>query len=282
MTARSTLSRDTAPPVRQAVHEQLRADHRRNRSRDRIAIWGMRIGVVAALLLLWYAAGALEWMNPVFISDPVSVVESLVRLLSGPIWIDAGVTLSAALGGLALGATTGVLSGLLLAELPRFRRAVQPVVTLANSLPRPALAPIFLVWFGLGSGAKIAVSVSVVYFLLLITTLAGVDGVDADRATLARTLGMTRLQRFRLLQLPTAGPAILAGLRLGSVYSVLGVVVAEMVASTEGLGLRLVEATNQFDIAGSFAILLLLALLAFALDWLVGQLQRRLPWITAP
>jgi len=257
-------------------------EHGRARVRDRIAVWGMRLGVVTAFLLLWFAAGALHWMNPVFISDPVSVAESLVRQLSGPIWIDVGVTLTAALAGLALGASTGVLSGLLLGELPRFRRAVQPVVTLANSLPRPALAPIFLVWFGLGSGAKIAVAVSVVYFLLLITTLAGVDGVDADRATLARTLGMTRLQRFRLLQLPTAGPAIVAGLRLGSVYAVLGVVVAEMVASTEGLGLRLVEATNEFDIAGSFAILFLLALLAFALDWVVGQLQRRLSWGVAP
>ncbi|GAA5063604.1 ABC transporter permease [Thermocatellispora tengchongensis] len=246
-------------------------------------MWGVRLGVVAAFVLVWYLAGALEWMSPVFISDPASVAGSLAGLVvDGGIWADGWATLSAALTGLAIGAATGVASGLLLGEFALFRRAVQPIVTLANALPRPALAPIFLVWFGLGAGAKIAVSVSVVYFLLLINTLAGVDGVDADRATLARTLGMSRLQRFRLLQLPSAGPAILAGLRLGSVYSVLGVVVAEMVASTEGLGLRLVQATNQFDIAGSFAILFLLALLAFVLDWTVGRLERRLSWGTSP
>ena len=122
--------------------------------------------------------------------------------------------------GLAIGSASGILSGLFLAEFPLFREVVRPIITLANALPRPALAPIFLVWFGLGVGSKVAVAVSIVYFLLLINTLAGVDGVDSDRMMLARTLRMSRLQRFRLLQLPTAGPSIIAGLRLGAVYGV--------------------------------------------------------------
>jgi NitT/TauT family transport system permease protein len=180
--------------------------------------------------------------------------------------------------GLTIGASSGILSGLLLAEVPTFRAAVRPIITLLNALPRPALAPIFLVWFGLGIGSKVAVSVSIVYFLLLINTLAGVDGVDSDRLMLAKTLRMSRVQRFRYLQLPTASPSIIAGLRLGAVYSVLGAVVAEMVASTDGLGLLLVRAANQFDIAGSFAILFVLALLAYALDWVVGLIERRLSW----
>lgn len=270
------------PPVSRAeVHQQLLAARRSSRTRSTGLMWLMRIGVIVALLAVWEAAHAFEWMNPVFISEPRSVAESLVdQLTGGELWPDVWATLKAAMLGLAIGAGAGILSGLFLAEFPLFREAVRPIITLANALPRPALAPIFLVWFGLGIGSKVAVAVSIVYFLLLINTLAGVDGVDNDRMMLARTLRMSRLQRFRLLQLPTAGPSIIAGLRLGAVYSVLGAVVAEMVASTDGLGLRLVRAANQFDIAGSFAILFILAVLAFALDWIVGHLERRISWST--
>jgi NitT/TauT family transport system permease protein len=267
---------------REVVHQQLLADRRRARRRSTATMWVMRIGVIAFLLGIWQAAYTFEWMNPVFISDPGSVATRFYEILSGgELWPDVWATLKAALLGLVIGSVAGILSGLVLAEIPVFREAVRPIITLANALPRPALAPIFLVWFGLGIGSKVAVSVSIVYFLLLINTLAGVDGVDSDRMMLARTLRMSRLQRFRYLQLPTASPSIIAGLRLGAVYAVLGAVVAEMVASTDGLGLRLVMAANQFDIAGSFAILFILALLAFALDWIVGIIERRVSWAAA-
>ncbi|GAA1505732.1 ABC transporter permease [Nocardioides humi] len=264
---------------RSAVHQRLIRARRARRIRTIGTMWAMRVGVVVLLLGVWEAAHAFEWMNPVFISDPRSVAESLVDMIrSGDLWADGWATLKAAMLGLLIGGSGGIIGGLVLAEFPTFREAVRPIVTLANALPRPALAPIFLVWFGLGIGSKVAVAVSIVFFLLLINTLAGVDGVDSDRAMLSRTLRMSRLQRFRLLQLPTAGPSIIAGLRLGAVYSVLGAVVAEMVASTDGLGLRLVRAANSFDIAGSFAILFVLALLAYALDWVIGQVERRLSW----
>lgn len=275
----STTLPDAPQRPRTEVHEELLEKQRSRRRHSTGATWLLRIGVIAVFLGLWQAAYTFSWMNPVFISDPVSVATRFYEFLTGgAIWADVWATLKAALVGLMVGSVAGILSGLVLAEFATFRKAVSPIITLANALPRPALAPIFLVWFGLGMGSKVAVAVSIVYFLLLINTLAGVDGVDSDRMMLARTLRMSRLQRFRYLQLPTAGPSIIAGLRLGAVYSVLGVVVAEMVASTDGLGLRLVMATNQFDIAGSFAIIFLLALMAFALDWIVGLIQRRLVW----
>lgn len=271
--------RATRPAIQSDVHRALLAEGQRQTRRDSALMWMMRLGVIVIIVGVWALAHRFEWMNPAFISDPRSVASSFYHLVTrGHIWSDVWATSKAALIGLTIGSSAGILSGLLLSEFPLLRRAVNPIITLANALPRPALAPIFLVWFGLGLAAKVAVSISIVYFILLINTMAGVDSADADRTMLSKTLGMTRLQRFRFVQLPTAAPAIVAGLRLGAVYSVLGAVVAEMVASRDGLGLRLVEATNQFDIASSFAILFMLALLAYVLDWSIGLVQRRLQW----
>jgi NitT/TauT family transport system permease protein len=147
-----------------------------------------------------------------------------------------------------------------------------------NSLPRPALAPIFILWFGLGAYAKLAVSVSLVFFVMLLNTFAGLAKVDPDIDQLARSLGMSRWQRFRHVDLMSALPTIVAGLRLSAVYSVLGVVVAEIVASYHGLGQRLTVDTNSMSIASAFSILFIMTVVAMALDYGVSLLERLVGW----
>lgn len=258
-----------------SLGEQIKSarDHRRRRSAA--AVWVIRVSVLAAVLAIWQALVSVHALDEVLVSKPSEIAKYIYHTVpTEAFWQDVWATFSAALIGLALGSVLGMGVAVLLYETPTVQRAMAPYVALLNGLPRPALAPLFLVWFGLGVLSKVSVVVTIVFFVLLVNTTSGLAAVDADHLHLARTLGMNRWQRLVHIQLQSAMPSIIAGLRLGAVYAVLGVVVSEMVASTSGLGLRLVLETNRFDIAGTFGVLLVLAVLATLLDFGVSVLER--------
>lgn len=256
---------------------------RRKRSRDKVLVAVIGGGILASFIGAWeltYLAGLIK---PIFISDPQDVAVALWSLLVKPAtWSGMLATFSAALGGLVVGALLGIGWGIMLAHMPVLRRAMRPYLTIFNAFPRPAFAPIFIMWFGLGALPKIIVAVTIVFFVLLYNTMVGIMSVDPDINFLSRSLGMTTWQRLRMVELPHATPTIVAGLRLGAVYSVLGVVVSEIVAAHEGLGQLLVQYTNEFAIAASFAVLVLMAFLAVILDFGVSLIQRRLSWSPEP
>lgn len=259
-----------------ALGESVRKTESRAARRSAGIVWLLRIGFAVFLLGIWYAANYFKIINPLFLSDPLSVASYLVQELASPrLWRAIWATFQGAVLGLLFGGAAGIATAAILHEIPALRKAVNPFITFFNALPRPALAPIFLLWFGLGLGSKVAVAISIVYFVLLLNTLAGLDATQEDQEFLAKTLKTSRTKMFFLVRLPTALPSIVAGLRLGAVYAVLGVVVAEMVASYEGLGVLLVQETNRFNIAGSFGILAILASLAGLLDLGVSLVERR-------
>ena len=240
-------------------------------------MWSIRVAVLAAALIIWQVVVETGLVDELLASRPTAVVSYLGEVVRLPaFWHDFQSTSTAALVSLVVGSIAGIVVGLVLHEVPVLSRAVSPYIALLNGLPRPALAPLFLVWFGLGLTAKVAVAVTIVFFVLLVNVASGLRAVDADQLHLARSLGMTRRQRLLFVELQSATPSIIAGLRLAAVYAVLGVVVSEMVAATDGLGLRLVLETNSFNIAGTFGILLVLALLATLLDAGVSVLEQ---WI---
>lgn len=242
-------------------------------------VWLVRVFAFSGFLATWDLVGRFELVDPLFISNPLDVVQYMADVAwSGEIWPDMLATLSAAAVGLVIGATAGIGLAVLFHSVPALGQGLAPFVTMANSLPRPALAPLFILWFGIGMGSKAAVAISVVLFVLLLNTMAGLLNIPEDLLALSRTLDMSRWQLFTFVQLPAALPAIIAGLRLGAVYSVLGVVVAEMLASFSGLGQVLVYNTNRFDIAGSLGILIYLALLASFLNALISLLERKVDW----
>jgi len=256
---------------------------RHKKSRDTALVRLIGVGILVSFLGAWELAYLTGLVKPIFISDPQDVVAALWSLLKMPAtWSGMLATFSAALGGLVAGAFLGIGWGIVLAHMPVLRRAMRPYLTIFNAFPRPAFAPIFIMWFGLGALPKITVAVTIVFFVLLYNTMVGILSVDPDIEFLSRSLGMSKWQRFRMVELPHAMPTIVAGLRLGAVYSVLGVVVSEIVAAHEGLGQLLVQYTNQFAIAASFAVLALMALLAVILDIGVSLIQRRLSWSREP
>jgi NitT/TauT family transport system permease protein len=259
--------------------ENIIEARRRKKRRDDILVVIICTSVLVAVIGAWEIVHLTGLVKPIFISDPVSVASAIWTLLnSEATWKAIGATFQAALLGLVVGATLGIGLGIPMAHIDVMRRALQPYLTVFNALPRPALAPIFILWFGLGTTPKVVVAATIVFFVLLANTMAGIRSGNADIAFLARSLGMSKWQTFRMIELPQAMPAIVAGLRLGAVYAVLGVVVSEIVAAYEGLGQLLVRFTNQFSIAESFAVLSFMAALALILDFGVSLVQRRINW----
>ncbi|MHB1786536.1 MAG: ABC transporter permease [Acidimicrobiales bacterium] len=274
-----TTVEDVMPQAPSDFDCLIMAERQRKRRRDTTWVVIISVFALGAFVGAWEAVHASGLIKPIFVSDPISVAKAFWYFMTtASSWTDIWSTFEASLGGLIIGGALGIACGIVFAHVPVLRRAMNPYLTLFNALPRPALAPIFILWFGLGEIPKIAVAVSIVFFVLLINTMAGLSSVDPDIAFLARSLTMTRWQRFHMVELPHAAPAIVAGLRLGAVYSVLGVVVSEIVAANHGLGQVLVKDTNEFAIPASFAALATMALLATILDLGVRAIQKRFSW----
>lgn len=246
------------------------------RRRERLMSWVARVLVVIIFSLAWWSLSATGLVNVNFVSTPWDVTVRIGEMLVDPeVWHEIWHTFQAAMLALAIGTALGVSCGLLFHRVRIIGKALNPFITLFNALPRPALAPLFILWFGLGVTAKVVVGVSIVFFILLLNTMAGMSMVDPDIRLLTDSLGPTRWQKFIYVELPTALPSIVAGLRLGAVYSVLGVVVSEIVAAYHGLGVLMVRAANTFDITGTMAVLVLMAVCAMVLDFAVRLIQRR-------
>jgi NitT/TauT family transport system permease protein len=174
------------------------------------------------------------------------------------------------------GSIAAVSVGLLFMVVPRFHRAAEPYLTLLNAMPRIALAPLFLLWFGLGVGSKIAVGCSLTFFIVLSATVAGIRGVNSDHTILSRALGASQRQVFFKVTLPSAVPVIFSGLRLGLIFALLGVVGAELIAAEHGLGQTLAYLQSTFSMDGVMGLLFLLALLGLGVTALMNRLERSL------
>lgn len=270
----------SAQPARateeQRFDDDLLAAVVRQRRTERLTAWVTRVLIVIVFSVLWWGLSATGMVNVNFVSTPQDVLSRLAEMIvDGAVWFEIWHTFQAALIALAIGTALGVSCGLLFSRVPVLAKSFNPFITMFNALPRPALAPLFILWFGLGITAKVVVGVSIVFFILLLNTMAGMAMVDPDIRLLTDSLGPGRWQRFVHVELPTALPSIVAGLRLGAVYSVLGVVVSEIIAAYHGLGVLMVRSTNSFDITGSMAVLVLMAACATVLDFAVRLVQRR-------
>ena len=257
------------------MDRRIFAERRAAERRTTLLTWLVRLGFLIAFVGGWYYVTHNGVIDPLLVSSPEAVARAFIDQLSTELfWVDVQSTFSGAMSGLIGGSILGVLTGVLFSRSEVLARAAAPFLTLLNSLPRPALAPIFILWFGLGYGPKAMVAGSVVYFVLLTNTSSALLTLDHDIDQLARSLSMSARQRFFKIEFPTALPSIVGGLRLGAVYAVLGAVVSEMVGAYTGLGQRLVIMTNNFKIAESFAILLAMGLMSMIIDYTISGLQR--------
>jgi NitT/TauT family transport system permease protein len=188
-----------------------------------------------------------------------------------PLW---GTLRNAAIG-LAIGFGLGLVLGSLMAESRVIEKLVMPYAFALQSLPKVAIAPLVVIWFGFGDGSKIAIAAMLSFFPILINSFTGLRSVEPERVDLMRSLSATRLETYRIVKLPHAAPYIFAGLDMAVVYALLGTIVAEFLGAQQGMGVVITQAQAVTDVAGVFAALVLLGTTGMLLHGAVRAIERK-------
>jgi len=239
--------------------------------------WILRLLVLALIVGIWEGLCRSGLASEFWVSRPFLIVERLWEAVrSTTLWVHMGVTLIETASGFLLGALAGILTGFALARSRRAHVALEPYLMGIYSLPRVALAPLFIMWFGIGILSKIVLAISIVFFILLINTYVGVQNVDRDLVNSVKTMGATPRFVTRRVVLPSCIPWIFSGLRISMALALTASVVGEMLAAQYGLGFMLARASGTFDTTGIFMVLIILALLAIGTYNLMARLEKRL------
>ena len=227
------------------------------------------------LLAMWeYLPGAdlRFWM-----SGPVEIVARLWSwLLDGSLWENVGATLSAMALGYAIGTATGIALGLLFGLMPRLYRVLSPYITALYAMPKIALAPLFVIVFGIGIQSKVALVAITVFFLVLNSTLDGVRNVDRDLTRALALMGATRLEVIGKVLVPATLPWIFTGMRIAVRYAFTNTLLAELIASNSGIGFMIEYYSGVFDSTGTYAAILVLVIMSVGLTEVLTQIEARM------
>jgi NitT/TauT family transport system permease protein len=192
------------------------------------------------------------------------------------------VTLGEALAGFAIAAVAGIAMGAGIAQFRLVERTVYPYLVALQTLPKIAIAPLIIVWAGFGLSSKVIIAALVAFFPVLVNVIVGLKTIDQSKLELMRSLRASRWQTFRLVTFPNALPFVFAGLDIAVVFSVLGAIVGEFVGAQRGLGNLILQFNVTLDIAGVFAVLILLAVLGIALHLAMQAVERRVIFWAQP
>jgi NitT/TauT family transport system permease protein len=236
-----------------------------------------RLLVLAVLILLWEACARLGLLNPFYAPPPMQVASTLAGLfLEGSIWPHLEATFSAALIGLVLGMAAGAALGIAAALTRGLAELLEPVMVLLNAIPRVVLAPLFVIWFGIGLASKVALAFILVAVVMFFTVFTGLKEVDRRLIERVVTLGGGRGVLLREVYLPSLASWILGHLKVAVGFAFTGAVVGEYVASSRGLGYMLQFAQSSYNAALTLALVLLIMSFVLILFWMASLLERRL------
>ena len=236
--------------------------------------------LLLVLLVAWELTVRRSGLSALVLPAPSAVAAALWNGVStGYFWPHLRATLSALLLGLAGGGVVGLLVGVALAESALLERVFRPYVVVSQVVPKLALAPLFVLWFGFGIVPTVLITALICFFPLMENTLTGLRHVDPQRLQLFRMLGATRWQTLLRLKLPVALPTILAGLRMAVVLALVGAVVGEFIGASHGLGAVVIASQGMMDTALMFAALFLIALIGLVLYQATLLLER---WLLTP
>ena len=242
----------------------------------------LQISVGVAVLLVWHLFTATSLFgNPAdarfFFATPIDVGARIVEwFVSGSIWYHLGITLAESTLAFAIGSLGGVAIGFWFARKPLLAMVFDPYVKAANALPRVVLAPIFALWLGLGIWSKVALGVTLVFFIVFFNVYQGVKEVNQTVLSNARMLGMTERQLLRHVYLPSALSWMFSSLHTAVGFAMVGAVVGEYLGSSAGLGYLIQQAEGVFDVTGVFAGMFVLMGFVLVIDALVTVVEDRL------
>ena len=216
-------------------------------------------------------------VDEIILPAPTSIADAMGRIVGESFfWNATWVTTQEALIGFGAGVLVAWVLGTLIGLFRGFSLAVYPPVVAFQIMPRVALAPVFLTWFGFGITSKIVMAATICFFPVLVNTILGMQGVSRDARALMRSLGASKWEEYRKLLLPASLPAIFASLKVAIALALIGAIVAEFLGASEGMGVLLREFSFQLRIAESFAVLIALSLLGLVLYGLAALLESRL------
>ena len=257
------------------LSDLLKANHQEHGQKHRGTRWIIALLSPISVLVLWQV---LIWVNqlpPYILPSPLRVWTRFVIVLNdGSLLHHTLITLGETLGGLALGLSVAAVLGYVLAHSPILEKFLEPYIVASQSVPIVAIAPLLIIWFGSGLTSKILICALIVFFPALINTIVGVRSVEQDLSDLMRSLRANRWQTFVHLELPSALPMVLSGIKIGATLAVIGAVIGEFVSADRGLGFLITSARNNFDTALVFVAILALVVIAIALYGTVAVMEK--------
>ena len=245
--------------------------------RARLGRLGFSVAPVLGALLLWQLCSSFGVIDASFFPPPTRVLAKVWELLlAGEMIPNLLVSLQRFLFGFLLGAVPGVILGLLMGWMRAVRLILDPIITIVYPIPRIAILPLFLVIFGLGSPPIIAITALICFFPAVVTTYAGVRGLDPNLPAMARNIGATRMQVMTKIALPAALPVMFAGLRLSLGLALTGEVAAEFVAASNGIGAEIWRSWQIYRIDAMYANIFAISAVGVLFSYVLLEVQRRL------
>ena len=233
-----------------------------------------QIALIVVVIAAWHL-GSGRLFDPFFVGSPVGVAKVLVDDFGDPrFWNDLRVTGTEMTLGYLMGGLSGIAFGILFARWRLAADIFDPFFTGLNSLPRIALAPLLVIWFGIDMASKVVLAATLVFFLTFFTTLSGIRNVDQALVDVARLMGASDRQIFRYVMLPGAAAWVINGLKMSLPYALIGVIVGEFLIASSGLGYRLNLYSTSYNTNGTFAMLLVMMALMMGLNALMGLVER--------
>jgi NitT/TauT family transport system permease protein len=251
----------------------------RDRSR-KLLPWISTPVILIVAFIAWDVFVRVSDVPDVVLPPPVSVFESLGTVLTtGETWQHAYITAAETVGGFLIALVVGVTAGVILGKVAWLELSLRPLVVASQVVPKVALIPLFVVWFGFGMTSKVVISAMLAFFPIMLNVQLGVRSVEPGQREVMRSLNATRWQTFRHLELKSTMPYVFAGMEVGIVLAIIGAIVGEYLGGSEGLGYLLVRTLNDLDAPAMFATTIMLSALGLALYFMVNGLKRFfIPW----
>lgn len=261
-----------------AKTEELGQESSEATGRFRAAMWPKLASwaILAVLIALWQLVGTYNHQVMTLASTPSLAFHRFIQIAgNGVLWQNLAPTLQETVGGLIIGMIVGIVGGFVMARSKVVGAVFDPYVVGINGLPRVALGPFFVVWFGIGILSKVLLAASIVFVVVLFNIREGTNSIDDDLVDALRSMRASRWQMIRYVIIPSLMPWLFASLKMGIGLALTGAVVGELVGANAGLGWYITNSLNTVDITGAVTALLVMALVAMLMYYLVLFVERR-------
>jgi len=262
---------------------KLKKKTKKKRDLGGVVINAYRVGIIFAILLLWHIGVTFNWINPFLMGSPAGIWSETVRLVqSGELFTNAFATVYGTIGGFLIGSFLGSVIGLLLWYSKKVATIIDPFMVALNGLPKIALAPMIIIWFGSGMFSKVALAAIATFIVALLSAYQGTHQIDSNLVNLMRSLGAKKGQIFRKVVVPSTMPWVISAFRLNIGFALIAVIGGEFISSDKGLGRMIFVAGNLFNLNVVWVGVLSLMIVAVILYVIVSKIESKLlPWEAA-